>query len=56
MKDADLLFPSKSMDCVRSLVTDGPDLQNAGYVVKYREFDGPHAVPPVIAQEALAFL
>jgi phospholipase/carboxylesterase len=33
-----------------------PDLQNAGYVVKYREFDGPHAVPPAIAQEALAFL
>jgi len=33
-----------------------PDLQNAGYLVKYREFDGPHAVPPAIAQEALAFL
>jgi phospholipase/carboxylesterase len=33
-----------------------PGLQNAGYVVKYREFDGPHAVPPAIAQEALAFM
>jgi phospholipase/carboxylesterase len=33
-----------------------PDLQNAGYVVKYREFDGPHAVPPTIAKEALDWL
>jgi phospholipase/carboxylesterase len=28
-----------------------PELQNAGYQVKYREFDGPHAVPPAIARE-----
>ena len=33
-----------------------PDLHNAGYIVKYREFDGPHSVPPAIAQQALAFL
>jgi phospholipase/carboxylesterase len=33
-----------------------PDLQRAGYTVKYREFDGPHAVPPAIAQEAVGFL
>jgi predicted esterase len=29
-----------------------PALQNAGYSVKYHEFDGPHAVPPAIAREA----
>ena len=33
-----------------------PDLQRAGYTVQYREFDGPHTVPPAIAQEALKFL
>jgi phospholipase/carboxylesterase len=33
-----------------------PDLQRAGYTVKYREFDGPHAVPPTIAAEAITFL
>ena len=33
-----------------------PELQNAGYSVKYREFDGPHAVPPAIATEALTYL
>jgi phospholipase/carboxylesterase len=33
-----------------------PDLQRAGYTVKYREFDGPHTVPPPIAVEAIAFL
>jgi phospholipase/carboxylesterase len=33
-----------------------PELQNAGYTVKYREFDGPHAVPPAIAKEALTYL
>src|SRR4051794_28700392 len=31
MKDAGLLFPSQSMDCVKSLFTDGPDPQNAGF-------------------------
>ena len=28
-------------------------LKQAGYDVKFREFDGPHAVPPQIAREAL---
>jgi hypothetical protein len=31
MKDAGLLFPSQSKDCVKSLFTDGPDPQNAGF-------------------------
>lgn len=33
-----------------------PELQNAGYPVKYHEFDGPHAVPPAIASEALKWV
>jgi phospholipase/carboxylesterase len=28
-----------------------PSLQKAGYAVTYREFEGPHTVPPSIAQE-----
>jgi len=28
-----------------------PELQNAGYAVKYQEFDGPHTVPPAIARQ-----
>ncbi len=32
-----------------------PALQKAGYTVTYREFDGPHAVPPAIAREALTW-
>jgi predicted esterase len=28
-------------------------LKQAGYSVKFREFDGPHAVPPEIAREAI---
>jgi phospholipase/carboxylesterase len=36
--------------CSRQLV---PRLKQAGYNVKFREFDGPHAVPPAIAHEAL---
>ncbi len=32
-----------------------PQLQEAGYDVHYREFDGPHTVPPEIAQEALSW-
>jgi len=44
---ADAILPIDSTS--RRLV---PDLQNAGYSVKYREFDGPHAVPPAIGQEA----
>jgi predicted esterase len=38
--------------CSRRLV---PMLQQAGYDVTYREFDGPHAVPPEIVHEALAW-
>jgi phospholipase/carboxylesterase len=30
-----------------------PELEGAGYEVRYREFDGPHVVPPAIAQEAV---
>jgi phospholipase/carboxylesterase len=33
-----------------------PLLEGEGYSVKYREFDGPHRVPPEIAKEALAWL
>jgi phospholipase/carboxylesterase len=33
-----------------------PELEKAGYPVTYREFDGPHAVPPDIAREALNWL
>jgi len=33
-----------------------PALQEAGYHVVYREFDGVHAVPPEIAQEAIRWL
>lgn len=30
-----------------------PDLERMGYGVLYREFDGPHVVPPGIAREAV---
>ena len=33
-----------------------PELEDAGYEVRYREFDGPHVVPPSIAQEAVGWL
>jgi hypothetical protein len=36
MKDAGLLFPSQSMDWVKSLFTDGPDPQNAGFAARPR--------------------
>jgi phospholipase/carboxylesterase len=36
--------------CSRRLV---PQLQQAGYSVKFQEFDGPHAMPPEIAREAI---
>ncbi|HYP20035.1 MAG TPA: phospholipase [Chloroflexia bacterium] len=36
--------------CSRRIV---PQLQRLGYEVKYHEFDGPHTVPPDIAQEAV---
>ena len=32
-----------------------PTLERAGYDLVYREFDGPHTVPPEIASEALAW-
>ena len=32
-----------------------PSCEQGGYAVKYREFDGPHAVPPEIAREALTW-
>lgn len=33
-----------------------PELERAGYRLKYHEFDGPHAVPPAIAAEALKWV
>ena len=36
--------------CSRRLV---PELKRAGYAVTYREFEGPHTVPPEIAAEAM---
>jgi phospholipase/carboxylesterase len=33
-----------------------PDLRNRGYVVRYREFGGPHTVPQSIAREAFQWL
>jgi phospholipase/carboxylesterase len=44
---ADQILPIDSTS--RRLV---PALEDAGYAVNYREFDGPHTVPPAIAQEA----
>ncbi|PLS77225.1 MAG: phospholipase [Chloroflexi bacterium] len=38
--------------CSRRIV---PVVQRAGYDVQYREFDGPHTVPPEIAQEAITW-
>ena len=38
--------------CSRRLA---PRLQNAGYALLYREFDGPHVVPAAIAREAFAW-
>ena len=32
-----------------------PELRGLGYEVRYQEFDGPHVVPPAIAQEAVDF-
>ncbi len=36
--------------CSRRIV---PRLGREGYEVRYREFDGPHTVPPAVAREAL---
>lgn len=38
--------------CSRRIV---PQMQQAGYDVVYHEFDGPHTIPPAIAQAALAW-
>ena len=46
---ADQILPIEQTS--RQLV---PALENAGYLVTYREFDGPHTVPPEIAREAFA--
>jgi predicted esterase len=39
--------------CSRRIV---PELQRARYEVQYREFDGPHTVPPDIAKEAISWM
>lgn len=39
--------------CSRKLV---PQLKRAGYDVLYREFDGPHTIPPEIIQESVQWL
>jgi phospholipase/carboxylesterase len=44
----DTILPIDS--CSRRLV---PELKQSGYKVTYREFDGPHTVPPEIAREAV---
>jgi predicted esterase len=46
----DSILPIAS--CSRRLV---PELTQTGYVVMYREFDGPHMVPRKIAKEAIAW-
>jgi phospholipase/carboxylesterase len=33
-----------------------PDLERRGYDVRYREFKGPHSVPPDLAREAFAWV
>lgn len=38
--------------CSRRIV---PQVQRAGYDVQYREFDGPHTLPPEIAREAVTW-
>jgi phospholipase/carboxylesterase len=38
--------------CSRRIV---PQLERAGYEVRYREFEGGHVVPPVIAREAASW-
>jgi predicted esterase len=45
---ADNILPIAS--CSRRLV---PELKQDGYPVTYREFDGPHTVPPEITAEAM---
>lgn len=47
---ADQILPIESTS--RRIV---PGLEKAGYAVTYREFDGPHTVPPAIAREAFTW-
>ena len=47
---ADQILPIESTS--RRII---PALEKSGYAVTYREFDGPHAVPPAIAREALTW-
>ena len=46
----DEVLPIQS--CSRRIV---PQVQRAGYDVRYREFGGPHTVPPEIAREAVSW-
>ena len=39
--------------CSRRLV---PEIERMGYEVTYREFEGPHVVPPGIGHEAVEWL
>jgi len=39
-------------ECSRRIV---PELQSEGYQVTYREFDGPHTLPPEVASEAMGW-
>ena len=48
---ADTILPITSTS--RRLV---PQLTNAGYAVRYHEFDGPHTVPPAIAEEGVQWI
>jgi phospholipase/carboxylesterase len=40
-------------NCSRRIV---PELEGAGYLVRYKEFDGPHTVPPELAREAFQWI
>lgn len=48
---SDTILPISSTS--RRLV---PDLNRRGYKVRYHEFDGPHTVPPSIAEEGIAWI
>jgi predicted esterase len=48
---ADSVLPINSTS--RRLV---PDLNRRGYKVRYHEFDGPHTIPPAIAEEGVAWM
>jgi phospholipase/carboxylesterase len=46
----DVVLPIDS--CSRQIVRQ---VRQAGYAVQYHEFDGPHTLPPVVTQEAVAW-